>query len=254
MWTPDEDGYTTAPEKDGEPAADDSGAPERSRRARYGRDRSGARGDRSETQSDRSETQSDRSGRDGERKSEPARDPGQVARDICLQQLAVRPRTRAELAAVLRKRGVADQVAAEVLDRYDEVGLIDDAAFAKAWVASRHHGKGLARRALANELNKRGVDSELVGAALEEIDQDTEAATARALVDRKLRTMSTAPPEAVFRRLVGMLARKGYPPGLAITAVKEALAAREDEVGAVSDVVDPDDLPDLIGDSDDPIR
>jgi regulatory protein len=168
--------------------------------------------------------------------------------------LAVRPRTRAELAAVLRRRGVADQVAAEVLDRYDEVGLIDDAAFAKAWVTTRHHGKGLARRALANELNKRGIDGDLVGAALEEIDQDTEAATARSLVDRKLRTMSAAPPEAVFRRLVGMLARKGYPPGLAITAVKEALAARKDEVGAFADVVDPDDLPDLVGDPDDPIR
>ena len=82
---------------------------------------------------------------------------------------------------------------------------------------------------------------------------DDEAATARALVDRKLRTMSSAPPEAVFRRLVGMLARKGYPPGVAITAVKEALAARTDEVGAFADVVDPDDLPDLVGDPDDPI-
>ncbi len=218
-----------------------SGAAERGRRTRYGRgDRSGAPGDRSAP--------------DGERGSGPARDPAQVARDICLQQLAVRPRTRAELAAVLRKRGVADQVAAEVLDRYDEVGLIDDAAFAKAWVTTRHHGKGLARRALANELNKRGIDGDLVGAALEEIDQDTEAATARSLVDRKLRTMSAAPPEAVFRRLVGMLARKGYPPGLAITAVKEALAARKDEVGAFADVVDPDDLPDLVVDPDDPIR
>jgi regulatory protein len=177
-----------------------------------------------------------------------------VARDICLQQLAVRPRTRAELAAVLRKRGIADQVAAEVLDRYDEVGLIDDAAFAKAWVTSRHHGKGLARRALAGELSKRGIDGELVGAALEEIDQETEATTARALVDRRLRTMPAGPPEVMFRRLIGMLARKGYPPGLAITAVKEALAAREDEVGEFADVVDPDDLPDLIGDADDPIR
>jgi regulatory protein len=177
-----------------------------------------------------------------------------VARDICLRQLAVRPRTRAELAAILSRRDIPDQVATEVLDRYDEVGLIDDAAFARAWVTSRHHSKGLARRALAGELNRRGVDGELVGAALEEVDQETEAATARSLVDRRLRTMSAAPPDAVFRRLVGFLARKGYPPGLAITAVKEALAAREDEIGAFADVVDPDDLPDLVGDSEDPIR
>jgi regulatory protein len=177
-----------------------------------------------------------------------------VARDICLQQLAARPRTRAELAAVLRRRGVAEEVAAEVLDRYDEVGLIDDAAFARAWVTSRHHGKGLARRALAGELRRRGVEGDLVGAALDEVDADTEAATARALVERRLRSMPAGPPDAVFRRLVGLLARKGYPPGVAVGAVKEVLAAQEDETSAFAGLVDPDAIPDLIGDGDDPIR
>jgi regulatory protein len=189
-----------------------------------------------------------------EEKATPAKEPAQVARDICLQQLAIRPRTRAELAATLRKRGIADSVAAEVLDRYDEVGLIDDAAFARAWVTSRHHGKGLARRALAGELRRRGVDGELVGAALEEVDGQTEAATARALVERRLRAMSSGPPDAVFRRLVGMLARKGYPPGVAIGAVKDVLATREDEAGAFAELVDPDAIPDLLGDADEPIR
>jgi hypothetical protein len=79
-------------------------------------------------------------------------------------------------------------VIAEVLDRYDEVGIIDDAAFARAWVSSRHHGRGLARRALANELRQHGVDAEVASEALETLDDDAEAATARALVDRKLRT------------------------------------------------------------------
>jgi regulatory protein len=190
----------------------------------------------------------------GDEKVAPAKDPAQVARDICLQQLAVRPRTRAELAATLHKRGIADSVAAEVLDRYDEVGLIDDAAFARAWVTSRHHGKGLARRALAGELRRRGVDGELVGAALEEVDGQTEAATARALVERRLRAMSSGPPDAVFRRLVGMLARKGYPPGVAIGAVKEVLAARDDEAATFADTVDPDAMPDLLGEADEPIR
>jgi regulatory protein len=215
LWTPEEDGYARAAPR---PAA-----PERARPAA-----------------------------DERRKAD--KDPAQVARDICLQQLAVRPRTRAELATVLRKNGIADSVAAEVLDRYDEVGLIDDAAFARAWVTSRHHGKGLARRALAGELRRRGVDGELVGAALEEVDRDTEAATARTLVERKLRTMTSAPPEAVFRRLVGMLARKGYPPQLAVGAVKDVLAAREDETGAFAGLVDPDAMPDLVGDAEDPIR
>jgi regulatory protein len=185
---------------------------------------------------------------------EATKDPAQVARDICLQQLAVRPRTRAELATVLRKRGISDSVAAEVLDRYDEVGLIDDAAFARAWVTSRHHGKGLARRALAGELRKRGVDGETVGAALDEVDQETEAATARALVERKLRAMPSGAPDAVFRRLVGMLARKGYPPGLAVGAVKDVLAAREDEAAAFAGLVDPDAMPDLLGEGDDSSR
>ncbi len=123
-----------------------------------------------------------------------------------------------------------------MLDRYDEVGLIDDAAFARAWVTSRHHGRGLARRALAGELRQHGVDSEIARDALEDLDGETEAATARTLVERRLRTMSSAPPDAVFRRLVAMLARKGYPAGVAIGAVKEALADRESTSDVASQI------------------
>jgi regulatory protein len=165
-----------------------------------------------------------------------------------LRQLAVRPRTRAELAKVLARKEIAAEVIDEVLDRYDEVGMIDDAAFARAWVSSRHHGRGLARRALANELRQRGVDAEVVGEALETLDEDEEAATARALVDRKLRT-ATGAPDAVFRRLVGMLARKGYPAGVAIRAVKEALAARDAEAAEFADQIDADALADEAAES-----
>jgi regulatory protein len=147
-----------------------------------------------------------------------------------MRLLAFRPRTRTELAGALRQRGIPAEVAAEVLDRYDEVGIIDDKAFARAWVTSRHLGRGLASKALAGELRRKGVDNEAVGAALAELGQDTEAATARGLVDRKLRTDRGGPPEALFRRLVGMLARKGYPAGLAVRVVKEALAERAGEV------------------------
>jgi len=166
-----------------------------------------------------------------------------VAREICLRQLAVRPRTRAELATALTRRGISDDVAAQVLDRYDQVGMIDDAAFARAWVTSRHQGRGLARRALANELRQRGVDAETASEALDQLDETTEAATARALVDRKLRR-AAGPPDAVFRRLVGMLARKGYPPGVAIRAVKDALAAQSAEAAEFADQVDTDALVD----------
>nr|WP_245922805.1 regulatory protein RecX [Actinoplanes atraurantiacus] len=177
------------------------------------------------------------------RQAQPAQSEGERAREICLRQLAVRPRTRAELAKVLARKEISDEVIAEVLDRYDEVGIIDDAAFARAWVSSRHHGRGLARRALANELRQRGVDAETAGEALEAVDDEDEAATARALVDRKLRT-ATGPPDAVFRRLVAMLARKGYPAGIAFRAVKDALAARDAEAAEFADAVDADALAD----------
>lgn len=169
----------------------------------------------------------------------PPGDPAERAREICLRQLAVRPRTRLELAAALRRRGIADDVAAEVLERYSEVGIIDDRAFARAWVTSRHHGRGLARRALAGELRRKGIDAETAIGALSELDQEVEAQTARALVERKLRTDRGGAPEARFRRLVGMLARKGYPAGLAIRVVKEALRAR-DEVADIDEVFDGD--------------
>jgi regulatory protein len=165
----------------------------------------------------------------------------ELAREICLRQLAVRPRTRAELAQALARRHIDDEVITEVLDRYDEVGIIDDAAFARAWVSSRHAGRGLARGALAGELRQRGVAGDLVDEALGTLDDEQEAATARALVDRKLRT-AAGPPEAVFRRLVGMLARKGYPAGLAISAVKDALAARDAQAAEFAEQIDPDAL------------
>jgi len=173
----------------------------------------------------------------------PPRDPAEVAREICLRQLAVRPRTRAELAAALGRKGIPDDVAATVLDRYDEVGIIDDQAFARAWVTSRHHGRGLARRALAGELKRKGVDPDSVREALTEVDDGDEEHTARELVARRLRVETKAAPDAVFRRLVGMLARKGYAPGLAIKVVREALAARA-ESAEFADHLDPDALAD----------
>ncbi|MEW2440343.1 regulatory protein RecX [Micromonospora marina] len=179
----------------------------------------------------------------------PPRDEAELAREICLRQLAVRPRTRAELAGALARRGISEEVAEQVLDRYDEVGIVDDAAFARAWVSSRHNGRGLARRALANELRQRGVDGEVAGAALDGLDEETEAQTARALVERKLRS-TRGEPDAVFRRLVGMLARKGYPAGVAFRAVKDALAAQSAEAAEFAEHIDADAMADAEHDLD----
>jgi len=150
-------------------------------------------------------------------------DPETVARLICLRQLTAAPRTRAQLARTLRRRGVPDEAAEAVLGRFAEVGLIDDATFASAWVESRHYARGLGRRALAAELNQRGVDREDIQAAVARLSPETEFATARALVERRLASTAGLATQARLRRLVGMLARKGYPAGLAFRVVREAL-------------------------------
>lgn len=155
----------------------------------------------------------------------PPSDPVQTARQICLNQLEHAPRTRAELVSVLRRKGVEDDVAEQVLSRFAEVGMIDDALFAQLWVTSRHRGKGLARQALRHELRRKGVDEDAVAEAVATLDPEVELATARGLVDRRLRTTTGLTTEVRVRRLAGMLARKGYPAGVAFRVVKEALAA-----------------------------
>ncbi|MET8870005.1 recombination regulator RecX [Nonomuraea sp. NPDC004580] len=153
----------------------------------------------------------------------PQADPESVARAICLRLLTMAPKTRAQLAEALRKRDVPEEAAEAVLSRFSELGLINDEAFAAAWVDSRHHGRGLAKRALAAELRHRGVDSETVSEAVERLAPDQEEETARRLVERKLAATRSLDPQKRTRRLAGMLARKGYPSGLAFRVIREAL-------------------------------
>jgi regulatory protein len=171
-------------------------------------------------------------------------DPVAVARELCLRLLTDRARTRQELAQALRRKGVPDDAAHTVLERFDEVGLIDDAAFAGQWVRSRHAHRGLARRAIAMELRRKGVSNEDAGEALAEVDAESEERRARELVDRKLRSLAVGTAEqraAAGRRLVGMLARKGYGAGIAYRVVKEALAERGAEADELGDGEIPDD-------------
>ncbi|MGW4834273.1 recombination regulator RecX [Streptomyces globisporus] len=155
-------------------------------------------------------------------KGEP-RDPAEQARNICLRLLTGTPRTRKQLADALRKREIPDEAAEEVLARFEDVGLIDDAAFAGAWVESRHHGRGLARRALVRELRTKGVDSAVIDEAVGQLDPDQEEETARELVARKLRSTRGLDRDKRLRRLAGMLARKGYGEGMALRVVRQAL-------------------------------
>ncbi|MFF7733897.1 recombination regulator RecX [Streptomyces sp. NPDC007984] len=153
----------------------------------------------------------------------PPGDPVERARAICLRLLTGTPRTRKQLADALRKRQIPDDAAEEVLSRFEEVGLINDGAFADAWVESRHHGRGLARRALARELRTKGVDSTLIDEAVSQLDSEQEEETARELVARKLRSTRGLDRDKRLRRLAGMLARKGYPEGMALRVVRQAL-------------------------------
>ncbi len=158
-----------------------------------------------------------------ERSEEPDADPERVARTIALRKLSAAPQTRAQLDDAMARRGVPEEIRDRVLDRFDNVGLIDDAMFARMWVESRHAGRGLAKKALAHELRRRGVDSATVDEAVAELPPEQEEATARALVERKLRSTRGLDAAARTRRLAGMLARKGYPAGLAFRVVREAL-------------------------------
>jgi regulatory protein len=157
--------------------------------------------------------------------ADPPGDPETVARAICLRLLTDRARTHSELAAALHRRGIPNQVAERILSRFSEVGLIDDATFAEQWVRSRHATRGLGRRALAAELHRKGVDGEVVGHAVAALDPDAEARRARELVARRLRSITPGDHRAASR-LVGMLARKGYPAALSYQVVREALRER----------------------------
>ena len=157
------------------------------------------------------------------RADEIERDPTGYARQVCLQLLEIGPRTRKELADALAKKGVPEEAADEVLGRFTEVGIIDDALFASMWVSSRHRGRGLAGRALSQELRRKGVNDETIRDAVAELAPDQEAETARGLVRRKLPGTRSLATEARVRRLAGMLARKGYGAGLAFRIVKEEL-------------------------------
>jgi len=151
-------------------------------------------------------------------------DPHDVARQIVLRQLAMTPRSRAELMTKLAQRGCSAEVATAVLDRMTQVGLVDDEAYAQMLVRSQQAGRGLARRGLARELRTKGIDADVAQEALDTISDEDERDRARRLVDKKLRAMHGLGIDVQTRRLAGMLARKGYSSGMAFAVIREAIA------------------------------
>src|SRR6476661_4670785 len=148
------------------------------------------------------------------------------ARALCLRLLTARARTRAELEGQLAKRGYPDDLSQRVLDRLAHVGLVDDTDFAEQWVRSRRVNAGKGKRALAAELRTKGVDNEVITAALADIDAGAERERAEQLVRDKLRRerLDGDDDQKVMRRLVGMLGRRGYHQSMALDVVTVELA------------------------------
>lgn len=155
---------------------------------------------------------------------------GEQAHALCLRLLTAKARTRAELSGQLAKRGYPDEVIASELDRLAAVGLVDDADFATQWVLSRGERAGKGKRALAAELRAKGIDDELIAEVLDDIDAGTERGRAEKLVLQKLRreALADADDSKVMRRLVGMLARRGYSQSMAFGVVADALSAERE--------------------------
>lgn len=165
---------------------------------------------------------------DPDRDLGPPADPAAVARTLILSKLTASAKSRRELADALAARGVPEDVATRVLDRFEEVGLVDDAAFARDWVKSRATSRGLARRALSAELRRKGVEDDAAREALEELSADQELDNARAVARRRLPRLTGLDSTIRSRRLLGLLARKGYPPGVCSRVVRELVADGDD--------------------------
>ncbi|GCB56195.1 recombination regulator RecX [Rhodococcus erythropolis] len=150
------------------------------------------------------------------------------AKDACLRLLTDRARSRSELETKLSGRGFEPEIITKVLDRLQEIGLIDDADFANQWVHSRHTYSGKGKRALAVELRLKGIDQDVASEALSQIDPEDERERAAELVRRKLKNKPVDDRDKVTRRLVSMLARKGYSAGMSYEVVKAEMAAITD--------------------------
>jgi regulatory protein len=156
-----------------------------------------------------------------------AANPESVARTICLRLLDSRARTRAELETELARRNVPVAAATTVLDRFTELGLVNDAAFAEGFAQARHHERGQASQAIAVQLRRRGVADEVIADALAQIDPASEAAAARVLAQTRLARMGGVDSVTAARRLTGLLARRGYSSAMTYSAVREALAQQQ---------------------------
>ena len=152
---------------------------------------------------------------------ETERDYAGAAMTIAQNALAVRAKSRGELAAQLKRRGIPLDVAEDVLDRLARSGLIDDLDFARQWSRSRLSSKKISKRVLAQELRKKEVADDLIAIALDEISTDDEYEAALQLGERKARSLQNYAEDVRERRITSALARKGYNYSIISRVLKE---------------------------------
>jgi len=161
-----------------------------------------------------------------------------AARRIALDALSRAARTRGQLEVLLQRKGFAPEVAAPVLDRFEEVGLIDDREYAETFVESRHRVRGQAGRALSMELRQRGVADDVIAEAVGGLDSEREFETACRIARSRYERMSAVPPEVKVRRLAGFLARKGYSGTIVTRAVRHVVDTADSSATEVAEALD----------------
>ncbi|RNE49343.1 recombination regulator RecX [Corynebacterium alimapuense] len=156
-------------------------------------------------------------------------------RKRALGLLDQRARSQHELRTRLLAAEFEPVVVDAVLEDLVGVGLLDDAHFAQEWVRQRHARRGKSARALDRELVDKGVDADTRALALEQIEPSDEEATARSLVAKKARSIHEIPAswserDKALRRIVGVLARRGFNEGMSLRLAREALEERINEL------------------------
>ncbi|MFC6358214.1 regulatory protein RecX [Luteococcus peritonei] len=159
----------------------------------------------------------------------PDADPMAVAREIALRRLTMRDHSRQELDEKLAAKDVPDEVRTELLDRFEELGLVNDAHFAEQWTRARRTSRKLSGYAVRRELQSKGVDREVIDQTLEPIDHQAEVELATELARKKWRQVHQLPREVAYRRMAGALARKGYGPAVVSEVVREVMQGDPDE-------------------------
>ena len=146
-----------------------------------------------------------------------------AAKQVLLRRLSHAPRTRKELAKDLKDKDISDEVANVALDRFEEVGLINDQALASNYVSSQHERKGIGKNALRQQLRAKGVSDDVALEAISQISDDQEFQAAVALACKKIRSLQKDDAKTQLRKIVGVLARKGYSSNLAFRVAKEVI-------------------------------